>query len=350
MMNELVSMIVPVYNMGDSIKTCVRSLMNQDYPHIEIILVDDGSKDDSYQRCLELAAEDERVAVYHTENRGSGPARNYGVEHASGRYVYFPDADDYLVPHAISTLVVAMNGGEYDLVVCGYEKRNDSGKVIHTKRYEAFSNSGDDIRREYVDYLGDTRKYGIQGAPWNKFFDLEVVKRNNVQFPPLRRHQDEAFIAYYMCHAQHVRFIEDVLYVHYVNDLRKVWQKYPVNYLDVVIGLNNTRKETILTWNAADTQTHAQIKKEYLCNVIRALELSFSPKMNLKRRERMIWLGEAIKQAELCELDAPMNVGKYQKKVLRLVKNAHLRSVYSLLRFKVLVEKIGLKDLVRRII
>ena len=78
-MEELVSIVVPVYNMGNSIEICVNSLLKQDYANIEILLVDDGSKDNSLEKCNKLKDKDNRIRVYHTENRGSGPARNTGT-------------------------------------------------------------------------------------------------------------------------------------------------------------------------------------------------------------------------------------------------------------------------------
>jgi glycosyltransferase involved in cell wall biosynthesis len=106
-MNELVSIVVTVYNMGSSIEECVLPIVNRDYENIEIILIDDGSKDDNYARCQILAAQD------NTENRGLGPARNYGIEHAKRNYIYFPDADDFLKPVAVSKMLSAMENGKY---------------------------------------------------------------------------------------------------------------------------------------------------------------------------------------------------------------------------------------------
>lgn len=184
---------------------------------MEIILVDDGSKDDSLERCLKLRDKDSRIVVYHTENQGSGPARNHGIKHASGRYIYFPDADDELDGSAISKLVYAMQDGRFDLVVFGYKSIDVNGEIILKKAYPEMEKDGSDIRLDYSDYMGASRKYGIQGAPWNKFFSLETVKEYNVEYPPLRRHQDEGFISRYMCHTNKIHFINDVLYTHYLN-------------------------------------------------------------------------------------------------------------------------------------
>ena len=339
---DKVSIVVPVYNMGDKIESCVQSLINQTYSDIEVILVDDGSKDDSYERCRRLTEIDSRIIALHTENRGSGPARNFGIDHAKGRYIYFPDADDYLESDAISILVNAMESGEYDLVVFGFKNVNQNGKEISIKKYSESSLYGDVIRSHYSPYMTTSSEYGIQGAPWNKFFDMRVIRENKIEYPPLRRHQDEGFIARYMCYAKHVHFIEDVLYTYYVNDLQKEWQKYPVDYIDAVIGLYESRKETILTWNKEDRLIQEMIAKEYICNVIKSLELSFSPKMKLSAHERKKWIEQNIVKAKLKIYNVTDTLGTYQKFVMKLVKKSKLSSLYLILKIKVFAEKCGL--------
>lgn len=341
MSGELVSIVIPIYNMGDSLEVCVDSLLEQNYPNIEILLIDDGSKDNSLEICNNLKIKDNRIRVYHTENRGSGPARNTGIENAVGRYIYFPDADDKLKEDAISILVKAMENGKYDLVVFGYESIDYNENVILRKQYPEMEKEGDLIRKDYSDYVVSTRRYGIQGAPWNKFFDLDVVKKYSVEYPPLRRHQDEGFISRYVCHVNKIHFIKDVLYSHYINDLKKEWDKYPVDYVDAVIGLYKTRKETILTWNKEDRKTKAIVEHEYICNIIKAFELSYSPKMNLNSNERLEWLKKQIERSQLLNITLPTSLGHYQKLVFNLLKKRSFNMAISIMHFKIIIEKNG---------
>lgn len=346
---EKVSIVVPVYNMGDKIETCVQSLIKQTYENIEIILVDDGSKDDSYQYCLQLAEKDARIVALHTENKGSGPARNYGIDHASGRYIYFPDADDYIEPSAISIMVCGMMDGSFDLVVFGYKNVNQNGKLVKIKEYSESEQDADDIRNNYGEYMTTLSKWGIQGAPWNKFFDLNVIKNNNIRYPSLRRHQDEGFIGRYMCYATKVHFIPDVLYTYYVNDLQKEWQKYPVDYVDAVIGLYGVRKETILTWNDKDKKTREFIEQEYLCNMIKAFELSYSPKMKLTRKSRLKWIRNQSERSQILDITIPESLGRYQKIVFTLLKKGYFSLAVLIIHIKVFIEKRGALNLFRRL-
>ncbi|WP_220393070.1 glycosyltransferase family 2 protein [Bacteroides oleiciplenus] len=335
----LVSIIVPVYNMENSIDASVKNLVTQDYPNTEIILVDDGSTDDSLKRCLGLAQEYSCVKVIHSENKGSGPARNAGIEIARGHYAYFPDADDLLDTNAIAIMVQAMITIEgCDLVVFGFWSKNIKGRILSVQRYSDSVQHGNKIRNSYSNYMTTFSQWGIQGAPWNKLFDLNVIKNNHIVFPSLRRHQDEGFIARYMCVAKKVHFIKDVLYTYFVNDLKKEWQKYPVDYLDAVIGLNNIRKETILTWNPNDILTHNMVQREYICNVIKSLELSFSPKMALVTKSRKIWINQAISKSSIGDVEIPLILGWYQKIIMKIIIHNKILLYYAL-KVKVLVEK-----------
>lgn len=348
MIEELVSIVVPVYNMGDSIEVCVNSLLKQTYSKIEILLIDDGSEDNSLEKCNELKKKDARICVYHTENRGSGPARNTGIEHAKGRYIYFPDADDKLEENAISTLVNAMENGKYDLIVFGYKSLESNGNVFLTKKYPEMQRKGEVVRQDYSDYVASTRKYGIQGAPWNKFFDLSLIKKYSIAYPPLRRHQDEGFISHYMCYCKNIRFIEPVLYIHYLNDLKKEWDKYPVDYIDAVIGVYNIKKETILNWNTEDKKTKIVVEHEYICNVIKALEMSYSPKMNMDSKKRIPWIKKQVKKSRILDVHIPSTLGRYQRTVIMLIKDNHIKIALIIMRLKIEVEKRGALKLFRR--
>lgn len=338
-MKPLVSIVIPIYNMGDSIESCVKSVLNQDYGNYEVILVDDGSKDNSLEVCNHIAESSSLVKVVHTENRGSGPARNTGIENASGKYIYFPDSDDYIEPNTISRLVEAMEDGKYDLVVFGFKNVNTKGVLVSEKTYPELSQYGDDIRMSYADYMTTSSRLGIQGAPWNKFFDMDVIREYQLEYPPLRRHQDEGFIGRYMCYAKHVHFIEDVLYTYYTNDLSREWKKYPVDYIDAVTGLYQVRKETILTWNDKDVLTHEMIYREFICNVIKSLELSFSPKMAFGCKERIKWMQKTISNSKLLEVQIPSILGVYQKTILFLLRTMPLWVTYNALHFKTIVEQ-----------
>ena len=106
-MSDLISIIVPVYNVADYLDGCVQSIIDQDYPQLEIILVDDGSTDNSGVLCDRWAERDERIQVIHKTNGGLSDARNAGIDAAHGTYYMFVDSDDTIAPDAVGTMYAA---------------------------------------------------------------------------------------------------------------------------------------------------------------------------------------------------------------------------------------------------
>ena len=333
------SVVIPVYNMGNSISNTIDTILSQTYDNYEIILVDDGSTDNSGTICDSFAATYEKIKTIHTPNRGSGPARNAGIDVATGDYVYFPDADDLVDIHIFEILDRIVSEKKYDLIVFGYRSLDKNGNIVSEKKYGSVEMTGNKIRSNYIDFVSMNAPYGIQGAPWNKLFSMKIIRRHDIQFPPLRRHQDEGFIGRYMSHVDTVKFIEDVLYSYYTNDIGKEWDKYPKDYIDAVIGLYECRKENILLWNPQDSYTHHAIELAYITGVIKALELSFSPKYDFNVKNRKAWIRQIIDKSNIKEKNiAPEYHMRYQRTILSLIKVKFFNVLYLVLLTKVVMQ------------
>lgn len=126
-MNELITVIVPVYNVEAYLERCVDSILRQDYKDMEIILVDDGSPDSSGKICDRYAEKDSRIKVIHKQNGGLGPARNSALDIAQGEYVFFIDSDDYITEGIIGKLYRSCKKEGSDISCCGYQ----SGKKVY---------------------------------------------------------------------------------------------------------------------------------------------------------------------------------------------------------------------------
>ena len=127
-MNPVVSVIIPVYNMEQFLNACVDSVLSQTYPSLEIILVNDGSKDNSPAICEEIAKEHHQVVLIHQENRGVSVARNTGMQQATGKYLMFLDADDRLPEGAVKALIEAAEQNNADMTI---GRIYPNGKFMH---------------------------------------------------------------------------------------------------------------------------------------------------------------------------------------------------------------------------
>lgn len=162
-MNKLVSIIVPVYNVENIINNCLNNLLNQTYSNIEIILVDDGSKDDSLIMCKKRAKEDKRVKVYSKKNGGPSSARNLGLKKAKGDYLIFVDSDDYLHQNAIELMVNSIK--DNDVLICNYNYLiGDNIKANKNFVMDKF---------DFIEFV----TFNDCWEPWGKLFKTEVIKK-----------------------------------------------------------------------------------------------------------------------------------------------------------------------------
>ena len=125
----MISVIVPIYNVEKYLPRCLDSILKQSYSHLEIILVDDGSTDNSGKICDSYAAQDPRVHVIHQPNGGVSSARNRGIEAATGQYIGFVDPDDYIAPQMYEILLRCIRQHQADMVVCQYTEKKLNGKM-----------------------------------------------------------------------------------------------------------------------------------------------------------------------------------------------------------------------------
>lgn len=285
MNKPLVSVVVPVYNAGDKLETAVKYILGQSYANIEVLLVDNGSDDGSYDVCKQFAADDSRVKCLYESSPGSGPARNKGIENASGKYIFFPDADDKIELNLIETVTAKLEETESDIAVFGFKRvLGGSEEIIHKLGGEVVG--GDIVRREYHKYYGFNDPGGIQGAPWNKMFRLDIIKENNIKYPPLRRHQDDVFIMRYVDVCRRVVFINQILYTYYANDRKRLFDKFPEDYFEIVSQCSAYRCEYILKWNPANEKIVDMVCESFVSAACQALIVSFNPKFGYTAGQR----------------------------------------------------------------
>lgn len=129
-MEEKISIVVPVYNVEQYLKKCVESILRQTFSNIEIILVDDGSTDQSGIMCDELSKQDSRIKVIHQKNLGLSGARNTGIEVAQGRYIAFVDSDDYIAEDCIEAMLKRLLEYNADISVCGIMRFYENEKIM----------------------------------------------------------------------------------------------------------------------------------------------------------------------------------------------------------------------------
>lgn len=187
-LNNLISIIVPVYKVEDYLEKCIESILNQTYKNIEIILVDDGSPDRCGKICDDYAIKDNRIKVIHKKNGGLSEARNYGINIASGEYILFIDSDDYIDKNMCEILIKEAKKNDSDIVICNYYnvKENDYfiNKMSITNNKILLTN----LEMMKIFFL---KGYSETIIVWNKLYKKKLFYTNeNIRFPVGKLHED----------------------------------------------------------------------------------------------------------------------------------------------------------------
>lgn len=196
-MNPLISVIVPIYNAEKSLENCIQSILSQTYNNFELILIDDGSRDNSFFLCKQIADRDARIYVVHQDNAGASAARNRGLELAHGEWIVFVDSDDSVSPDYLINLSTTMKDEHTVLGVCGYRVFYN-GKFSHNK---VFRNGGYLLRdSSSLFHKICIHKYGF---PWGKTYLKKIIDRHSLRFDEnVCIAEDLLFMLKYMMHCQ----------------------------------------------------------------------------------------------------------------------------------------------------
>lgn len=210
---ELVSVIIPIYNIEGYVDRCIQSAVNQTYKNIEIILVDDGSTDASAEKCNVWAKNDNRIKVLHKQNGGLSDARNAGLDIATGKYIYFLDGDDFIEPQLL-TVAISKMSNDVDMVAFQHNTVQITGekevKISHSLGMFVLLSEVDKFNF-MAEYL---LSYKIGWEAWNRVYLREKIEKYHLRFADNRTifAEDLYFCLAYCVHADKVLSISDRLY------------------------------------------------------------------------------------------------------------------------------------------
>ena len=211
-MNNKISIIIPVYNVEKYLKQCIESVMNQTYKQLEIILVDDGSKDMSGSICDEYVKKDDRIKVIHKENGGLSSARNAGIQAATGKYIMFLDSDDFLEEYACEILYNEIESRNLDYVMGNYIYTTSEGKKWEYPMFpvkDSFEVSLQDYKKSF---------FVMNSVVVNKIFKREFIQKNNFKFVEGAIAEDAIFCSSCYTKSPKSYFLNKIMYNYRQND------------------------------------------------------------------------------------------------------------------------------------
>ena len=220
---ERISIIVPIYNSAKYLQFTLDSIMVQTYKNYELILVDDGSTDESASICRKYVARDSRVTYYYKINGGVSSARNFGIERANGKWITFVDNDDYLCPEYLENMVKATTGYDYDWIISTY-RMISRDKLIKEgiDAYIKIAGINDLSAKSISDCKYMFPKLdgypGVMSCNWRKFYKNDIIRKNNLSFTNIQS-EDELFDMQYCCHITSFRSMKYAGYCYIASDV-----------------------------------------------------------------------------------------------------------------------------------
>lgn len=203
-----ISIIIPIYNASTTLQACIESIFNQNFPLWEVILIDDGSEDNSYDICLELANNNNRIKAYQQNHQGVSAARNLALSKVQGKYICFIDADDSIEPNYLSAMYEYR---DYDMVLCGYYVDTyDNKTLLSRKKFTPVNiqlNSLDD-----KGILTNLFESGMININCNKLLKASIIFNNNISYKNIPINEDYMFMVEYLSHSNSICTIQKHLY------------------------------------------------------------------------------------------------------------------------------------------
>ena len=211
---SLVTIILPAFNAEKTIARAIQSALSQEYSNLEVIVIDDGSTDSTFNICQKIALSDKRLKVIHTTNSGPSSARNKGLQEARGQYICFLDADDEMQSEMVELLVQKMRGN-IDLVACGYRVKSSTQKHTFEKVPEAGVWNASEMYAP-IEKLQDISGFN---PLWNKIFRLSIIRENNIKMNlSVSMGEDFLFVSDYIsCCSGKIVLVDDVLYTYFLS-------------------------------------------------------------------------------------------------------------------------------------
>lgn len=231
-MNEVISVIVPVYNVEQYLDKCINSILNQTYKNIEVILVDDGSPDNCGKVCDEYSKMDSRIKVIHKENGGLSDARNVGIDNANGKYICFVDSDDYIENRYIELLYRAIKENNVDIAQCGINKISNDEIFIENIGYKKNEVKSS---KKMLEDLYTTNWENI--LVWNKMYLKQIFE--DVRFPKGKIHEDEFTTHKVLYKVEKISIVDSYLYNYRQNEDSITGKKFNLKRLDILEAIES---------------------------------------------------------------------------------------------------------------
>lgn len=334
-MNVKVSVIIPVYNCEKYIEECIESLINQTLQECEFIFVNDGSKDKSEEIIKKYADKDERITLINQKNSGVSVARNVGIKKASGEYIGFVDADDYVESNYYEKLYNAAKRNQCEIVICDF-------KVEVNGKYNKFNMpfiKDKVMNKEYIEdkiYPFFIREDSLN-AVWNKLYKSSIINNNKIEFPiELDLGEDGLFNVRAFTYCSRCFFMDYSGYFYRDVDGSATRNVIEKDYFKRALNVYESNLKEYDKWSIKKDEIEKLKAIKFLNVVIGLTYIYFVPNENNRLKDRYLYVKNMINDEEVSrninkyyELISK-DKGRYEKKIIDCIKNKNTVGIYLL--------------------
>lgn len=277
--NIIVSVVIPIYNVSKWIDRGMEIILSQSLKDFEVLLVDDGSTDDSAEKCRAWTEKDDRVRLISKENGGAGSARNVGIDEAKGRYVYFFDIDDIAKPNLLEYCSSKMDELQVDYMMFGFNmiERGYVDSTIVCGHKEQIINSNSELRDAFIDQM--LLCVGGNGFPWNKMYRLEFLNKHNLRFENQRIQQDEVFNLLVYRQLERAYISSEILYDYFIYSSGNTRSRFIPERFDIYVSVREHFEDLFEYWQLKDNRVTQYLNKRFFEGVNQTLRFNmFHPK------------------------------------------------------------------------
>lgn len=289
--NVTISILMPVYNSQEYLKNTVQDVINQSYGDWELILVDDGSKDNSKNICIELQKFDNRIRFINKENTGVSDTRNIALDNAKGKYIAFIDSDDSVHKDYLKILLSSIEKSKGQLAVCGFKERKIStngqieelSRVFYPKEVIAIE--------DMKDLIMDFGNSGLLNPLWNKLYNREIIEENNIRFKEeVETGEDFIFNLQYFRKINNICFSKEELYYYIRRNNNSITYQYIDNMYEKGLEIHNLLEDFLKDMNFYNSKNKYILYGNHLMGVFSAFLNLFHKdcKLTLKQKKHYI--------------------------------------------------------------
>lgn len=241
-----ISVIIPIYNAERTLNRCLDSLQSQTFDDFEVLLINDGSSDKSLEICEHYCEKDNHFKLFSQVNAGPSAARNKGLDNASGDYLYFVDADDYVTSDALEQLHHAATNSGAELTICGFYRVKDDKQVIHEFPYSPGIYEGKECFNIALDLLENTSSVYLPPYSGIRMIRRDVLEKLSLKYPEdIVRSEDYLFTTILHFNINKLCLITNQPLYYYIDDEDSITNTYVKNYWQMAIKINERLKQEL---------------------------------------------------------------------------------------------------------